>query len=101
MVVDKRVRVSHDETEEPADARCDADMEPTTFAQVAETVAGLGALGVLTGTLNLLALRVVRVDEVPGCVRTRIRWWSDHNPAFLLSSAAVTATGLLMMIIAA
>lgn len=76
-------------------------MEPTTFAQVAETVAGLGALGLLTGVLNLLALRVVRVDEVPGCVQARIRWWSDHNPAFLLTSAAVTAAGLVMMIVAA
>jgi len=72
-------------------------MEPTTFGQVAELVAGLGALGVLTATLNLFALRVVRIDEVPGCVQARIRWWSAHNPAFLLVSAGVTVAGLVMM----
>jgi hypothetical protein len=72
-------------------------MEPTTFGQVAELVAGFGALGVLTATLNLFALRVVRIDEVPGCVQARIRWWSAHNPAFLLASAAVTVAGLVMM----
>jgi len=76
-------------------------MDPTTFAQVAETVAGLGALGVLTATLNLFALRVVRIDEVPGCVQPRIRWWSTHNPAFLVVSAAVTVAGLAMMVVAA
>ena len=92
--------MSHDETQGEADTRCDADMEPTTFAQVAETVAGLGALGVLTGALNLVALRVVRIDEVPGCVQARIRWWSSHNPVFLLTSVAVTVAGLVMMITA-
>jgi hypothetical protein len=76
-------------------------MEPTTFAQVAETVAGLGALGVLTATLNLFALRVVRIEEVPGCVQPRIRWWCAHNPAFLRVSAAVTVAGLVMMVAAA
>jgi hypothetical protein len=73
----------------------------TTFAQVAGMVAALGALGLLTGAVNLFALRVVRVDEVPCCVRPRIRWWSSHNPAFLLTSAAVTLAGLVMMVAAA
>ena len=101
-VVDKRPGVSHDETQGHATKRCDADMEPTTtFAQVAEMVAGLGALGLLTGALNMFALRVVRVDEVPGCVRARIRWWSSHNPAFIVTSAAVTVAGLVMMVAAA
>ncbi|GAA1861661.1 hypothetical protein [Asanoa iriomotensis] len=76
-------------------------MQPTTFAQVAETVAGFGALGLLTGALNLFALRVVRIDEVPGCVQARIRWWSAHNPAFLVTSAGVTLAGLVMMVMAA
>jgi hypothetical protein len=87
-------RLSQDETCDEGTAGCDAGMEPTTLAQLAETVAGLGALGVATGALNLVALRVVRVDEVPGCVQPRIRWWSAHNPAFLLVSAALTAVGL-------
>jgi hypothetical protein len=69
-------------------------MEPTALTQAAQTVAGLGALSLLTAALNLVALRVVRVDEVPGCVRARIRWWSAHNPAFLVVSAVVTAVGL-------
>ena len=72
-------------------------MEPTTFAQVASTVAGFGALGVLTATLNLLALRVVRIEEVPGFAQARIRWWCTHNPTFLMVSAAVTVAGLIMM----
>jgi hypothetical protein len=72
-------------------------MEPTTLAQVAETVAGLGALGVVTAALNVVALRVVRVDEAPGCVRGRIRWWSAHNPAFLVVSVVVTVVGLALL----
>ncbi|WP_203713899.1 hypothetical protein [Asanoa siamensis] len=76
-------------------------MEPTTFAQVAEVVAGFGALGLLTGVLNVVALRAVRIDEVPGCVQPRIRWWCAHNPAFLRVSAAVTVAGLVMMVLAA
>jgi hypothetical protein len=72
-------------------------MEPTTLAQLAQTVAGLGALCVVTAALNLVALRVVRVDEVPSCVQARIRWWSVHNPAFLVSSVAVTVVGLAIL----
>lgn len=72
-------------------------MEPTTLAQVAEVVARLGALGVVTAGLNLVALRVVRVDEVPGCVQARIRWWSAHNPAFLMISVAMTVVGLAIL----
>ena len=72
-------------------------MQPITLAQVAQTVAGLGALGVVTAVCNLVALRVVRVDEVPGCVQGRIRWWSAHNPAFLVGSAVVMAVGLLTL----
>jgi hypothetical protein len=69
-------------------------MQPTTLAQLAETMAVLGAVGVATGALNLVALRVVRLDEVPGCVQPRIRWWSAHNPAFLVISAVLTVVGL-------
>ena len=90
--------VSQDETGRHAGTRCDAEVEPTTtFVQVAQLVAGLGALGLLTATLNLFALRVVRIDEVPVCVQPRIRWWSHHNPAVLLASAGVTVAGLVMM----
>jgi len=73
-------------------------MEPTTLAQLAGTMAGLGAVGVATGALNLVALRVVRVDEVPGCVQPRIRWWSAHNPAFLVISAVLTVVGLATLL---
>jgi hypothetical protein len=69
-------------------------METTTFAQLAAMVAGLGVLGVVVAALNLVALRVVRVDEVPSCVQGRIRWWSTHNSAFLLISAVVGGVGL-------
>lgn len=70
-------------------------MEATTFAELAGLAAGLGALGLLVGALNLVALRVVRADEVPGYVRCRIRWWTAHNSTFLLASAAFTAAGLI------
>jgi hypothetical protein len=66
-----------------------------------ETLAGLGVIGVLTAVLNVVALRLVRVDEVPGCMRARIRWWSAHNPAFLLVSAIVVAAGLTTLMAAA
>jgi hypothetical protein len=71
-------------------------MEPTTLTltQVAETMAGLGALGLATAMLNVVALRVVRPDEVPIWLQARIRWWSTHNPAFLLLSAVLTGAGL-------
>jgi hypothetical protein len=70
-------------------------MEAVTLG---ETLAGLGAIGVLTAALNVVALRLVRVDEVPGCVRARIRWWRAHNPAFLLVSAIVAAIGLATLV---
>ncbi len=73
-------------------------MEAVTLG---ETLAGLGTIGVLTAALNVVALRLVRVDEVPGCVRARIRWWSAHNPAFLLVSAMVAAAGLTTLMAAA
>jgi hypothetical protein len=69
-------------------------MEPTALAQLAETAAGFGALGLVTAALNVVALRVVRVDEVPGGLEARIRWWSAHNSAFLVVSAVLTALGL-------
>ena len=73
-------------------------MEGVTLGQ---TLAGLGAIGVLTAGLNMVALRLVRVDEVPGCVRSRIRWCSAHNAAFLLVSAVVAAVGLTTLATAA
>jgi len=73
-------------------------MERTALVQLAETLAGIGALGVITAVLNVVALRVVRVDEVPGCVQGRIRWWSAHNSAFLVVSAVVTAVGLATLV---
>ena len=69
-------------------------MEPTTFAQVAGMMAGFGAIGVAIAAVNIFALRVVRVDEVPTCVRPRIVWWGAHNTAFLLISAVLAVAGL-------
>ena len=70
-------------------------MESSPLVQVAATVAGFGALGLVTALLNVVSLRVVRVDDVPGCVQGRIRWWGVHNPAFLTVSAVVTVAGLI------
>jgi hypothetical protein len=72
-------------------------MEPVTLSQVAETVAGLGALGVVAAALNIVSLRIVRIDEVPGCVQARIRWWSTHNAAFLVGSVVLTVVGLAVL----
>ena len=73
-------------------------MQRATLVQFAETMARLGALGVGTAMLNLVALRVVRCDEVPGWVQARIRWWNAHNPAFLVCSAVVMTIGLVTLV---
>ena len=72
-------------------------MEPTTFAQVAKMVAAFGAIGLAVGALNVFALRAIRLEEVPGVKRGRVRWWYAHNPAFLLGSAVVAVAGLAML----
>lgn len=72
-------------------------MEPTALAQLAQTLIAFGMLGIITAMLNVVALRVVRIDEVPGYVQARIRWWSAHNSAFLVVSAVVTAVGLAIL----
>ncbi len=59
------------------------------------TVAALGALGVMVAVVNMLSLRVVPLDDVPVCVRPRIRWWSTHNPAFGAGSLLVLIAGLI------
>jgi len=76
-------------------------MEPAALAQLAEALTRIGALGVITAMLNVVALRTVRIDEVPSCAQARIRWWSAHNSAFLMISAAVTAVGLTILAAAA
>jgi hypothetical protein len=65
--------------------------------ELAEALSLLGVLGVITAALNVVALRVVRIDEVPGCAQTRIRWWGAHNAAFLMISAAATVAGLALL----
>jgi hypothetical protein len=71
--------------------------EPTTLAQVAATVAWFGTLGAVTAALNVVALRVVDADEVPGWLQVRIRWWRRHNPAFLVVSVLATVAGLALL----
>jgi hypothetical protein len=50
---------------------------------------------VLIAVLNMVSLRVVRVDDVPVCVRPRIRWWSAHNPAFGAVSLLILVAGVI------
>jgi hypothetical protein len=64
---------------------------------LADAMARFGALGLGTALLNVLALRVVPADEVPGWVQVRIRWWRAHNGTFLVSSAGVLALGLALL----
>jgi hypothetical protein len=73
-------------------------MEVTSIAQA---VAGFGALALVVAVINVLALRVVEVEDVPACVQGRIRWWGAHNAAFLVGSTAVTAVGTITLIAAA
>jgi hypothetical protein len=67
--------------------------------EVAETVAWFGALGLVLAALNVVALKLVRPDDVPGYVLVRIRWWTAHNPAFMLGSAILGAAGLAWLLL--
>jgi hypothetical protein len=67
--------------------------------EFAETVAWFGALGLVLAGLNVVALKVVRPDDVPGYLRVRIRWWTAHNPALMLGSAVLGAAGLAWLIL--
>jgi hypothetical protein len=64
---------------------------------LAEALTRFGALSLGIAIMNVIALRVVRADEVPGWVQVRIRWWSAHNTTFLVISAAVMAIGLAVL----
>jgi hypothetical protein len=65
-----------------------------------EALVWFGAIGVAIGAMNICALRTVRIEDVPRCVQGRIRWWSAHNSAFLLSSACLLAVGLGVLALA-
>jgi len=67
--------------------------------EFAETVAWFGALGLVLAGLNVVALKVVRPDDVPGYLRVRIRWWTAHNQALMLGSAVLGAAGLAWLIL--
>ncbi|MCM4082474.1 hypothetical protein [Paractinoplanes hotanensis] len=74
-------------------------MEPTTPAEFATLVAGLGVAGMgvagmVLAALTVVALRVVRPDECPASVRGRIRWWSAHHTAFLAMSTVIAVAAL-------
>lgn len=86
--------MSHGETRAVDVTGLDARMGLVTLA---ELMAGLGALGLGTAIVNVIALRLVRIDEVPDWVQVRIRWWSAHNPAFLTTSAAIMVVGLVAL----
>lgn len=68
--------------------------------EFAESVAWFGALGLVLAGLNVVALKVVQPDEVPGYVRVRIRWWTAHNPALMAGSAILGVVGLAWLVIA-
>jgi hypothetical protein len=67
------------------------------FVQLAALAAWFGALGMLVASLNAVALRLGRADEVPRYLRSRLRWWGAHNPALMLISMAVTVAGLICL----
>jgi hypothetical protein len=67
--------------------------------EIAGSVAWFGALGLVLAGLNVIALRIVQPDDVPGHVRVRIRWWTAHNPALMLGSAVLGVAGLAWLII--
>jgi hypothetical protein len=69
-------------------------MKMTTLAELAVMLAWFGALGMVVAVLNIVALHLVRLDDVPGYVRARIRWWSNHNWPFFLISLLLGVAGL-------
>jgi hypothetical protein len=69
-------------------------MEPLVLRTLAETLFGLGAIGLLAAAVNLLALRGITIEDVPGCVRARVRWWGTHTPAVLFVSGTLTLVSL-------
>jgi hypothetical protein len=72
-------------------------MEESPLVQLAQAMAWLGALCLATAAVTVVALRLVRADEVPGWVRARIRFWTAYNPAFLVAGALVTTAGLALL----
>ncbi|MBU2666875.1 hypothetical protein KOI35_25520 [Actinoplanes bogorensis] len=70
-------------------------MEPTTYAEVAGMVAWFGVLGMVVAGLALIAVKVVRADEVPAYVRGRIQWWTAHNAGFMLGGLVLAVAGLI------
>ncbi|WP_433220862.1 hypothetical protein ACQP00_18975 [Dactylosporangium sp. CS-047395] len=62
---------------------------------LAEPAVLLGGVGVVTAVLNAVALRLVRVDEVPGWLQVRISWWRAHNRTLLLLSAVTAGVGVV------
>ncbi|GIF22981.1 hypothetical protein BJ973_000661 [Actinoplanes tereljensis] len=67
--------------------------------EIAAAVAWFGALGLVVAGLVVVALKVVQPEEVPGYVRVRIRWWTAHNPAFMVGSAVLGAVGLVGLVV--
>jgi hypothetical protein len=61
---------------------------------VAEMFALFGALGLVLASCNVVALRVVRPDDVPAYLRGRIRFWAAHNSTFMAGSAVLGAAAL-------
>ncbi|MBM2615818.1 hypothetical protein JIG36_09645 [Actinoplanes sp. LDG1-06] len=68
--------------------------------EFAGLVTWFGVLGMVVAGLALIAVKVVRVDDVPAYVVGRIRWWTAHNLAFMLTSLAVAVAGLLVLAVA-
>ena len=68
--------------------------------RLAELLALIGVIGVAVAALNVFALRAVRIDDVPGWVQGRIRWWGAHNTAVLLACAGLTVLSLGTLAIA-
>ena len=53
-----------------------------------------GVLGMVLAGCNVVALKLVRPEDVPAYVQGRIRFWTAHNPAFMVGSAVLGAAGL-------
>jgi hypothetical protein len=75
-------------------------MESTALAELAGMLARFGIIGIAVAVVNAVALRVVRIEEVPRRAQGRIRWWSLHNRAFLFGSTALTLISLGALAIA-
>ncbi|MBL7255653.1 hypothetical protein [Paractinoplanes lichenicola] len=75
-------------------------MESSSWVEVAGVVTWFGVLGMIVTALAVVAVRLVRAQDVPAYVQGRARWWAAHNVGFLVASLVVTVGGICALMAA-